>query len=144
MKTAVVCLINQQRARFGLPTLQEDTRLDRSAQGWTVQMVVQGLFSHGTDFASRIAAAGLNWVAAGENIATGYPTPRAVVSAWMASPDHCQNILNPTYSAVGTGVVRRAVGGWAPGPATWTQDFALPAGVGTPSSNWGPDNGCPY
>ena len=34
----------------------------------------------------------------------------------MASAGHCQNILNPTYRDVGTGVNRHPVGGFAIGP----------------------------
>jgi hypothetical protein len=62
----------------------------------------------------------------------------------MASTGHCQNILSPSYTVVGTGVNRHAVVSAASGPATWTQDFALRIGQSAPSSNWGPANGCPY
>ena len=71
-------------------------------------------------------------------------TPRQVVDGWMASAGHCENILNPTYRDVGTGVNRHAVGGYASGPATWTQDFALPMGSRAPSRNSGPAHHCPY
>ena len=86
-------------------------------------MVSSDVFSHGTNFAGRISAAGYVWRSAGENIATGFQTPRSVVNAWMASTGHCQNILNPTYGNVGTGVSRAPVRGWAyaapaPGPRT--------------------------
>jgi uncharacterized protein YkwD len=142
-KDAVVCLINRQRAARGLPALRESRRLDRSSQGWTNTMVATGAFTHGADFAARISAVGFAWRAAGENIATGFLTPRAVVNAWMGSTGHCQNILNPSYSDVGTGVVHRNVGFKGNG-ATWTQDFALAAGRRAPSRNSGPMNSCPY
>ncbi len=144
MRTAVVCLINQQRARRGLPTLRTSSLLDRSAQGWTNSMVLSGIFSHGLDFAARITAVGFIWQDAGENIATGFPTPASVVSAWMASKDHCENILDPVYTKVGTGISRHPVGSWASGPSTWTQDFALPMSANAPSHNYGPQHGCPY
>src|SRR5947209_2347973 len=79
IRKAVVCLINSQRASHGLPALHSRSRLDRSAQGWTNTMVASGQFTHGSDFAGRIAAAGYSWSFAGENIATGFQTPRAVV-----------------------------------------------------------------
>ncbi len=142
-KAAVVCLINQQRTAHHLPALRESALLDRSAQGWTNTMVDTGDFTHGADFAARISAVGFAWRAAGENIATGFLTPRAVVNAWMGSTGHCQNILNPTFTTVGTGVVLRVVG-FAGRGATWTQDFALPAGRRAPSHNTGPMDGCPY
>lgn len=142
-KTAVVCLINKQRTARGLPALRESSLLDRSAQGWTNTMVATGAFTHGANFAGRISAVGFAWSSAGENIATGFLTPRAVVNGWMGSTGHCQNILNPTYTSVGTGVVHRAVGVGGNG-ATWTQDFALAAGRRAPSHDFGPANGCPY
>ena len=144
MRTAVVCLINKQRVSRGLPVLHESSLLDLSAQTWTNVMVLTGLFSHGTNFAARITKVGFAWSAAGENIATGFATPNDVVKAWMASKDHCQNILDPVYLDVGTGVSNHPVGVWANAPSTWTQDFALPLGTAAPSSNHGPANGCPY
>ena len=144
MRAAILCLVNQQRRKRGLPALVEDRRLDHSAQRWTAHMVAHDEFSHGSNFASRLTAAGFDWSAAGENIATGYPTPAAVVGGWMASPGHCRNILAPDFSAIGIGVVAAPVAGYASGPATWTQDFGLPNGRPAPSSNERPADGCPY
>ena len=144
MRAAVVCLINEQRTSRHLPALHASRLLDRSAQGWTNAMVSSDVFSHGTNFAGRISAAGYVWRAAGENIATGFQTPAGVVRAWMASTGHCQNILNPTYGNVGTGISRRPVSGWASGAGTWTQDFALSMYKSPPSANWRPAGGCPY
>jgi uncharacterized protein YkwD len=142
LKAAVVCLINQQRTGRGLPALHANQDLDHSAQGWTTHLVRSHQFTHGADFASRITRAGFHWSAAGENIATGYPTPSAVVRAWMGSTGHCQNILDPSYRAVGTGVSAGAAVTDAPG--TWTQDFALRMGQRPASGNTGPESGCPY
>jgi uncharacterized protein YkwD len=142
LRAAVVCLINAERDAHGLPALSDSSRLDGAAQRWTDAMVASGRFTHGIDPAARITAAGLSWSSTGENIATGYPTPRRVVAGWMASMDHCRNILDPSYSRVGTGVNGRPVRGYASGPATWTEDFALPAGHRPPSHNWGPANSC--
>jgi uncharacterized protein YkwD len=144
LRAAVVCLINLQRTSRRLPPLRASLQLDRSAQRWTDEMVASGAFSHGTNFGERISATGYVWRAAGENIATGFETPTSVVNAWMASTGHCQNILNPAYDNVGTGVNRRVVRGWATGSGTWTHDFALSAFRSPPSANWGPAIGCPY
>ncbi len=144
LRTAVVCLINEQRTSRHLPPLRASRLLDHSAQDWTNAMVASDVFSHGTNFAARISAVGYVWRAAGENIATGFQTPRGVVNAWMASTGHCQNILNPTYGNVGTGISSHPVRGWATGAGTWTQDFALSMFKSPPSGNWGPADGCPY
>jgi uncharacterized protein YkwD len=144
LRSAVVCLINQERSLHHLPPLQASPLLNHSAQGWTNAMVSSDQFSHGTNFASRISAAGYVWRSAGENIATGFATPRAVVHAWMGSTGHCENILNPSFRNVGTGVSTRPVKGFATGTGTWTQDFALGMHSAPPSGNTGPMNACPY
>lgn len=146
MRAAVLCLINQQRTRRDLPPLRASALLTRSAQRWTNVMVSTGRFTHGPGnaFALRISRVGYNWRTAGENIASGYATPRAVVSAWMASTDHCRNVLNPLFRDVGTGVSIRPVLSVASGPATWTEDFGLLRGASPPSGNTRAMNGCPY
>jgi uncharacterized protein YkwD len=143
MRAAVLCLINRERTSRGLPALRASRRLGDSAQRWTDHMVATGVFSHGSNFARRIAAAGYRWQFAGENIATGYATPRSVVDGWMASQGHCANILSPNYLNVGTGVSPHGVRGVHTGPSTWTQDFALPANRAVPSHNRRPEEGCP-
>lgn len=144
MRAAVVCLINEQRNSRGLPSLRESAELDRSAQNWNQWMVATGNFTHGSDFAARISAVGYDWQTAGENIATGFATPRDAVNAWMASPDHCRNILDPSFRDIGTGVTAAAVGSWASQASTWTNDFGLLMSQNPPSGNTGPQNGCPY
>jgi uncharacterized protein YkwD len=144
MRAAVVCLINQQRTMRGLPGLTVSAELNQSAQSWNQWMVSTGNFTHGSNFAGRISAVGYDWQTAGENIATGFATPRQVVDAWMASPDHCRNILDPSFRNVGTGVSYAAVGTWATQPSTWTQDFGLTMSQNPLSGNTGPQNGCPY
>src|SRR5205807_7900917 len=144
MRAAVVCLVNQQRTRRGLPSLAVSAQLDRSAQGWTNTMVLSGQFTHGPGdaFARRITSAGYVWQTAGENIAAGFLTPRSVVTGWMASTDHCRNILNPAFRDVGTGERDASVGPY--GGGTWSQDFGLRLGQSPPSHNQGPMQGCPY
>ena len=144
LRSAVVCLINHERSLHHLPPLQASPLLNHSAQGWTNAMVSSDQFTHGTNFAARISAAGYVWRSAGENIATGFATPRSVVHAWMGSTGHCENILNPSFRNVGTGVSTRPVKGYATGSGTWTQDFALGMHSSPPSGNAGPMNGCPY
>ena len=144
LRAAVVCLINQERAAHHLPALTASPLLNNSAQRWTNAMVSSDQFTHGMNFAGRISAAGYDWRSAGENIATGFATPRSVVAAWMASTGHCQNILNPSYRNIGTGVSRGVVKGFATGVGTWTQDFALGMHQSAPSGNYGPASGCPY
>jgi uncharacterized protein YkwD len=141
VRAAVVCLINRQRTSRGLPELAASSKLDRSAQGWTDELVSHHEFTHGADFADRISAAGFHWSQAGENIATGYATPTSVVAGWMHSTGHCENILDPAFRDVGTGV---SAGATIVSPGTWTQDFGLLMGQRPASGDRAPAAGCPY
>jgi uncharacterized protein YkwD len=142
-EAAVVCLVNQQRVAHGLPALKVSSKLDHSAQGWTNTMVADNTFSHGTNFSGRISAAGFKWMAAGENIASGFSTPFSVVRAWMGDVGHCQNIMRPMFDYVGTGVNATGSSSGDLGD-TWTQDFGLLSGSHTGTSNMKPADGCPY
>jgi uncharacterized protein YkwD len=144
IRAAVVCVLNDARADHGLPPMHANAALDRAAQHWTNTMVAGGSLSHGTDLGGRISAAGFRWATVGESIGSGYGTPNQIVNAWLASPIHCQIVLDPAYADIGAGVSRHSVAGYARGGATWTADFALPMGAHAPSGNWGPANRCPY
>jgi uncharacterized protein YkwD len=141
LRAAVVCLINRQRTSRGLPQLIADSKLDRSAQDWTNELVSHHEFTHGADFAARITAVGFRWSQAGENIATGFITPASVVAGWMRSTGHCANILDPAFREVGTGV---SAGATIVSRGTWTQDFGLLMDQRPASSNRTPAAGCPY
>ncbi|MDX6640191.1 MAG: hypothetical protein QOF12_1202 [Solirubrobacteraceae bacterium] len=151
-KAAVACLVNVERTGRGLPALSPDSRLALAAQRHTDDMVARNFFSHqapapapdGVDPGSRISATGYDWWLWGENIAVGYDTPRLVMIAWMASPDHCTNILAPgaTQMGVGAAATPATLGNQIGG--TWTQDFGRPSHTEAPSSNTGPQKGCPY
>jgi uncharacterized protein YkwD len=147
MRNAVTCLVNYERARYHLPALFQNRKLDISAQSYTVEMVRHNFFSHtapnGTTPGARIAATGYRWAWAGENIASGYATPLAVVAGWMRSQGHCYNMLAPSFRNIGVGVSPHPAGG-ANVPSTWTQDFGLRMGQHSPSGNWRPADSCPH
>jgi uncharacterized protein YkwD len=148
MRDAIVCLVNQERKRFHLPLLHENSKLDHSAQAHTDDMVRHSYFAHnsqnGADPGKRISAAGYHWSWWGENIATGYPTPASVMRAWMSDIGHCQNILLPQFADIGVGVNPHGIKSEGTGPSTWTQDFGLRSGANPPSHNSKPANGCPH
>jgi uncharacterized protein YkwD len=143
LRAAALCLTNQERAAHGLPGLRASARLNLVAERQTHAMVASGDFTHGTNFTLRFSTVGYDWRAAGENIATGYSTPRSVVAAWMASTDHCRNILDPTFRDAGTGATTASVGADV-SPGTWTEDFGLAMGQSPASRNTRPQNACPY
>lgn len=127
---AVRCLVNQQRRSAGLRKLSYSGRAARAAQRHTNDMVHRHYFSHvspgGSTIATRASAAGIRWRKVGENIAVGQRTPASVVAAWMSSPDHRANIMNPAFTRLGVGASRKGAAGYS-GP-TWTQVFSKPKG----------------
>jgi len=60
--------------------------------------------SDGSSPQDRIDRAGYLWTTSGENVAAGFK-PAAVVAAWLASPSHCANVMNPTYVDTGISLV---------------------------------------
>ena len=115
----VVRLVNAERASYGLPALSIRADLCQYARVKSQDMHDSGYFSHtspnyGSPF-DMMKSFGITYSHAGENIAMGYSTPEAVVSAWMNSEGHRANILSASYTELGVGYV--ADGGY------WTQWF---------------------
>ena len=48
---------------------------------------------------------GYTYLKAGENLARGFNNTNSIVTAWMNSPSHRENVMNPAYSEVGFAVV---------------------------------------
>lgn len=119
----VVELTNVERQRAGLPALAANPSLTLAAASYARVLSSEGCWGHAcgsvTDFRQRAMQAGYGgWTRLGENLAAGARTPAAVVAAWMASPGHRANILEPDFREIGIGV---AYGG--PAGVYWVQTF---------------------
>jgi uncharacterized protein YkwD len=99
-------LVNQLRARNGLPPLSVDPHASTAAIFQAKRMASAGKMKHlmgMTDsFGARVKASGVNLPAA-ENIASGQQSVDAVVTAWINSPHHLENMLG-RYSGIGVAV----------------------------------------
>ncbi len=119
----VIARANEERARTGCPALRADARLAAAAAAHTMEMAFRQQLTHtgvnGSEPGERIRKAGYD-LAGGwaENVAAGYPTPEAVMTGWMKSKGHRDNILNCSLKATGVGVAQAANG-----ELYWTQDF---------------------
>lgn len=104
-----VASMNAHRVSLGLSALIWDSRVAAVAQAHSQDMVDRGYFSHTTPDGlspwDRLAAGGVTYTEAGENIAWGYSTGDAVLSAWLGSPGHKANIEHATYTHHGVGKV---------------------------------------
>jgi uncharacterized protein YkwD len=72
-------------------------------------------------FNERIKANGyVGYRTIGENIAGGQATIQKAVTAWLASPAHCTNLMNANFKEVGVAVVTDATSDYG---IYWTQSF---------------------
>ena len=115
----VIRLVNEERKARGLSPLTYDWQLSRVARYKSQDMKDNNYFSHtsptyGSPF-EMMKSFGITYRTAGENIAKGYKTPKAVVEGWMNSSGHRANILNSSFTHIGVGYV--ASGNY------WTQMF---------------------
>ncbi|HTK74074.1 MAG TPA: FG-GAP-like repeat-containing protein [Gemmataceae bacterium] len=136
----VFAQINQQRQANGLAPLVANAQLQFAASLHSMNMAaasnVIGLgpaMSHTLagspepTVVSRGDYAGYNYQSLAENIAYGFTTAADVVNAWMNSPGHRANILNPNLTQVGTSVKANAAG-----VLYYTQEFGAPSTVAPP------------
>lgn len=139
VRSAVLCLVNQERAQNGRAPLTTNPQLEQAAEGHCTELVADDYFAHispsGETPVQRIAATGYVpgptvGYAIGENLAWGtlsLATPRAIVAAWIASPGHLANILESQYTETGIGVtpaVPASLGEGQPG-ASYAQEFGV-------------------
>ena len=115
-----VKLMNAHRISLGLSALVWDSRAAAVAQAHSRDMFDRHYFSHtspdGRSTWDRLAARGVTYSQAGENIAWGQKTGRAVLTSWLKSRGHRQNIENGSFTHHGVGKV---------GPY-WTHVFLRP------------------
>ncbi len=122
LEKQVVVLVNQERAKQGLAPLKDNWELSRVARYKSADMANNNYFSHtsptyGSPF-DMIKNFGINYRAAGENIAYGQQTAASVMSSWMNSPGHKANILSNNFTEIGVGVAKNKSG-----TIYWTQQF---------------------
>ncbi len=99
---------NAQRSSNGLGSLALNNQLASAAQAKANDMVARDYWAHNTPDGATpwtfFTAAGYSYQTAGENLAYGFDSSDATVTAWMNSAEHRANILNTTYTDVGFGV----------------------------------------
>ena len=98
-------LVNQERAKEGLPALKLDEKLCQAAQKRAKEIKTK--FDHtrpdGTGCFTVFKEFGIPYMAAGENIAAGQTTPKQVMNGWMNSEMHKANILYNDFKSIGIG-----------------------------------------
>ena len=98
-------LTNKARADNELPALKINPELEKAAQLKLQDMGSFGYFGHvspqGITPWAWFEKARYDYQAAGENLAMDFNSSSDVMRAWLASPDHRQNILYPNFTEIG-------------------------------------------
>ena len=117
LEAALHTAINDVRAEMGLRRLARDPAIDAVARAHSEDMATRGYLAHETPEGltppGRLARGGVSGLTlAGENVGTTsrLDPNREIVSAWLASPAHHENIAAPAFNATGIGVARAADG----------------------------------
>ena len=109
-KTALIDSTNEERVSSGISSLKENAKLDEAAYLKASDMIEKDYFSHqspkGISPWYWFNKVGYNYKFAGENLAIGFLDSKEVHQAWMASPSHQKNLLNPNYQEIGIAVLK--------------------------------------
>jgi uncharacterized protein YkwD len=117
IERAILELVNQERAKAGAGSLQLDVTLQETARGHSDDMFVRAFFAHedpdGFSPADRISQAHRQLIGlTGENIWMGTnldlsdknKAAAVIMTSWMHSTGHRDNILRKEYTSLGVGV----------------------------------------
>lgn len=99
---------NRERKALGLAPLRWDSALAEAARRHAETMLQHNAISHQfpgeIDFSRRASEAGAHFSAIAENVAVG-PDAGEIHDAWMKSPGHRRNLLDPDLNSLGVAVV---------------------------------------
>jgi hypothetical protein len=111
----IVSRTNQERLTAGISTLKTNPALDQAAQAKAKDMFDHNYWAHvsptGVQPWSFIKSSGYTYLHAGENLARDFSDASSIVSAWMASPSHKKNLLDPRFQDIGVAVLDGQING---------------------------------
>ena len=114
LESKMLQMVNEEREKQGLNSLQPDPELTALARQHCKDMFARGYFAHitpeGKTPSDRIREAGIKFSTAGENLALAQTLPIAH-QGLMNSPGHRANILYPSYGRVGIGILDGGIHG---------------------------------
>lgn len=109
IRSRIIALTNGVRNSVGVPPLSVNAQLTNAAMAKSEHMSSLEYFSHfgpdGKKHVDFLKDAGYNFAISGENLAVGFTTPDGVVNGWKKSPTHYANMIDPSYTETGVGVV---------------------------------------
>jgi hypothetical protein len=117
-----VALVNASRADAGIAPLTVDGELTALARDWAAQMAAAGAISHAKPISAGVTQ---DWQKLGENVGKG-PAVDPIMDAFIASPGHYANLMDPAFTKIGVGVV------WSDGVLYTTHRFMQLRGEAAP------------
>ncbi|MBQ9326145.1 MAG: hypothetical protein IJ246_10250 [Clostridia bacterium] len=104
----ILRLVNEARNAAGLSSLVLDPTLTAAARvrASEITSVYDHVRPDGRDCFSVLSDVGRGFEMAAENIAMGQKTPAQVFRAWMESPGHYANIMDPALRRIGIGALK--------------------------------------
>ena len=132
----MVSLINLARASGGrcgrkrfksTRPVRWNTALTKAARNHSRDMAGRNRLSHtgsgNSTVEKRVGQSGYTWRAVGENVAGGLESCEAVVSGWLKSPGHCENIMEPAFTEIGAACAQNSKSRYG---TYWTLVLAAP------------------
>lgn len=108
-------LTNAQRAKAGAAPLALNAQLQAAAKAKLADMFQRDYWAHyapdGTAPWQFIEDSGYYYETAGENLARNFSTSSGVMTGWMTSPGHRENILKPEYQDMGIAAAKGKISG---------------------------------
>lgn len=104
----VFSLTNQTRQELGLALLRPNDILTRVAQTKCEDMATRDYFAHTDPDGQKVYRyiQGYDYFLAGENLAVNFKTIQRLYQAWLDSPTHKANIVQPQYRDMGVGIAK--------------------------------------
>lgn len=117
-KTQMLCLHNYTRRVHGLQLLVAQPALYTAAGKKADRIDACGVFTHYPCGEDAFEFFPKGFVTSGENAAYGFSTIRQTYIAWLNSPGHYANIVNPAFNRFGS-----ALRNTTAFPYLWITDF---------------------
>jgi uncharacterized protein YkwD len=112
----IIDFTNKERVNAGLKPLTDNPKLDEAAQLRAQKIIDFNEWNHeatksGVPYTKAIKEVNYWNISYGENLAKGFYDSQSVVDAWMNSPGHKENLLNPKFQEIGIGILDGNVDG---------------------------------
>ena len=109
------------------PPVRSSSQLETAARIHSEDMAAHDYLDHagrdGSTPAQRVSRTGYRWRVVGENVAAGPLSAEEVANGWLASPEHCANVMDPRFTEM---AVAYTVNPASREGVYWTELFATP------------------